>query len=77
LSFPDQNRFPVPGLFKYRAGARDTRLDGSPLPIRSRELGDCSLGEYVVLDIEPMGNDKTVTEVGKDTYQTGEQVRCG
>jgi hypothetical protein len=30
----------------------------------------------LVVDIEPSGNDKTVTKVGKDVYQTQEQAEA-
>jgi hypothetical protein len=30
----------------------------------------------LVVDIEPTGNDKTVTKVGKDVYQTPEQAEA-
>ena len=32
--------------------------------------------ENLVVDIEPAGNDKNVTKVGKDVYQTQEQAEA-
>jgi hypothetical protein len=33
-------------------------------------------GKCLVVDIEPTANDKTVTKVGKDVYQTSEQAEA-
>jgi hypothetical protein len=33
-------------------------------------------GKCLVVDIEPLGNDKDVTKVGKDVYQTREQAEA-
>jgi hypothetical protein len=33
-------------------------------------------GKCVVVDIEPTGNDKSVTRVGKDVYQTSDQAEA-
>ena len=33
-------------------------------------------GKCIVVDIEPTGKDKTVTEVGKNSYQTPEQAEA-
>ena len=33
-------------------------------------------GKCLVVDIEPSGNDKDITKVGKDVYQTREQAEA-
>ena len=53
--------------------ARDTKLEGRSTRRFSGWIVRASDGECVVVDIEPMGNDKTVTKVG---YQTGEQAEA-
>jgi hypothetical protein len=33
-------------------------------------------GKCLVVDMEPTGNDKTITKIGKDIYQTQEQAEA-
>jgi hypothetical protein len=39
-------------------------------------IARASDGKCVVVDIEPTGNDKSVTKVGKDVYQTSDQAEA-
>jgi hypothetical protein len=39
-------------------------------------IARASDGKCVVVDIEPAGNDKSVTKVGQDVYQTSDQAEA-